>query len=164
MPPVSPFNAAAMLECDCVASMAGGFTGNGEWRQVAENADSPLESSMSFSHGIHTFQGLRTACREGSHYAARSRPPQGGIGRFRRPRMPFCSDAGWIRNSLLWYRLTPFPTRNLEKIPPPEFPRESILKIDKRGLETGFPTAPRPLSKGMKTGCGVNFSGRKIPP
>ena len=46
----------------------------------------------------------------------------------------------------------------------PEFPREIIRQIDKRGPETDFPTASGPLPNNRETGRGVNFFGRKIPP
>lgn len=46
---------------------------------------------------------------------------------------------------------------------PPEFLREIICRIDKRGLEAVISTTSRPLSEGRKTGCGVNFSIEKFP-
>ena len=37
--------------------MTRGFTWCGEWRQVAENADSPLEFPTSINHGTHIPDG-----------------------------------------------------------------------------------------------------------
>ena len=146
--------------------MTRGFTWCGEWRQVAENADSPLEFSMFINHGTHIFDGASGRMSGSAPNASKSvarGSRQGGIGRYFGHPQPRCCDAGWVSDSPRWYREAPQTARHLEKIPP-EFPREIISRIDKRGLEAVISTTPRPLSKGRKTGRGVNFFGRKIPP
>ena len=80
------------------------------------------------------------------------------MGRFPAPAGPGCSDAGWVFDSPRWCRDAPETARHPENIPP-EFPRAFIFEKDKRGPGTVFPTAPGPLSKGPKSGRGVNFFG-----
>lgn len=142
------------------------FTCYGEWRQVAENADSPLGFSMFINHGTHIFDGASGRMSGSAPNVSRLVPKQdhpGGIGCYFGHPTPRCSDAGWVSDSSRWCCEAPQTARHLEKIPP-EFPRDIISRIDKRGLEAVISTTPRPLSDGPKTGRGVNFFARKIPP
>ena len=146
--------------------MTRGFTWCGEWLQVAENADSPLGFSMFINHGTHIFDGASGRMSGSAPNASKSvarGSRQGGIGRYFGHPQPRCCDAGWVSDSPRWCREAPQTARHLEKIPP-EFPREIISRIDERGLEAVISATSRPLSEGRKTGCGVNFFGRKIPP
>ena len=112
--------------------MTRGFTWCGEWRQVAENADSPLGFSMFINHGTHIFDGASGRMSGSAPNASKSvarGSRQGGIGRYFGHPQPRCCDAGWVSDSPRWCREAPQTARHLEKIPP-EFPRETILKVD----------------------------------
>ena len=59
--------------------MTRGFTCYGEWQQVAENADSPLEFSMFINHGTHIFDGA--SWRMSGSAPDASKPDVQGAGR-----------------------------------------------------------------------------------
>ncbi len=82
--------------------MTRGFTWCGEWRQVAENADSPLEFSMFINHGTHIFDGASGRMSGSAPNASKSvarGSRQGGIGRYFGHPQPRCCDAGWVSDS-----------------------------------------------------------------
>ena len=96
------FHLQRLIECGCIASMTRGFTWCGEWRQVAENADSPLEFSMFINHGTHIFDGASGRMSGSAPNASKSvarGSRQGGIGRYFGHPQPRCCDAGWVSDS-----------------------------------------------------------------
>ena len=110
-------------------------------------------------------RGGSAACplRSTGRQQHRRKESGGGTGRFPAPAGPDCSDAGWAFDPLPSVpRSAARPATSREDSP--EFPREIIRQIDKRGPETDFPTASGPLPNNRETGRGVNFFGRKIPP
>ena len=145
--------------------MTRGFTWCGEWRQVAENADSPLEFSMFINHGTHIFDGASGRMSGSAPNASKSvarGSRQGGIGRYFGHPQPRCCDAGWVSDPP---PLVPRSTANraTSREDSPRIPPRDYLQNRKRGLEAVISATSRPLSEGRKTGCGVNFFGRRIP-
>lgn len=84
------------------------------------------------------------------------------LARLSAPGQPCCSDAGWVSDSPRWCRKAPQIAQHPGKIPP-EFPRAIISRLENGPGSHGFNGFQAPFQE-PETGCGVNFSVRKIPP
>ena len=74
-----------------------------------------------------------------------------------------CSDAGWVSDSPRWCREAPLIARPLGNIPP-EFPRETILKVDYMSVLVVFLTLIRRLEMWARKGLrGKHFRPENSP-
>ena len=121
---------------------------------------------MFINHGTHIFDGASGRMSGSAPNASKSvarRSRQGGMRRFFGHAAPGCSDAGWDSDSPRVCRVTPYFMCSSEKIPP-EFPRETILKVDYMSVLVVFLTLIRRLEMWARKGLrGKHFRPENSP-